>query len=72
MNLLDLVLSREKRMAAPLVTYPALKLLGADVDQALGDPEIHSEAAKLTLTEFGLDMMLPLMDLTVEAEAMGA
>ncbi len=72
MNLLDLVLSREKRMAAPLVTYPALKLLGANVNQALRDPEIHSEAAKLTLTEFGLDMMLPLMDLTVEAEAMGA
>lgn len=72
MRLLDWVLSKERRTVVPLITYPTLKLLNVTVPQALSNPELHSEAARLSVDELGSDVALPLMDLTVEAESLGA
>lgn len=71
MKLIDIILSRDRRLVAPFATYPALKIVGATVSEALSDPRVHSKAALTTVSEFGCDVAFPLMDLTVEAEAFG-
>ncbi|MDI6831052.1 MAG: uroporphyrinogen decarboxylase family protein [Actinomycetota bacterium] len=71
MNLLDLVMSRSGRMVAPLAGYPGVRLSGRSVHEALHDAEAQVEAVRALEERLRPDIVFTLLDLTVEAEAMG-
>ncbi|RLG47696.1 MAG: hypothetical protein DRN92_02650 [Thermoproteota archaeon] len=71
MDIVDRVLSGEKLLVAPLVAYPSLKLINGKANECLREPELHMKLMKASFEEFGLDIVFPLMDLTVEAESVG-
>jgi uroporphyrinogen decarboxylase len=71
MNFYDFVISRERRMVAPLAGYPGLRLIGRSARQALSDAEVQLECLKALEKRLQPDIIFPLLDLTVEAEALG-
>lgn len=61
-----------KRMpVVPIVGYPALMPLKLTTYDCLLDPERHIKVIKYIEKELGVDALLPLLDLTVEAEVLG-
>jgi len=58
--------------AAPLIGYPGLRLKGIKAETCFRNPKQHAEIVKFVTERFELDIALPLLDLTVEAEALGA
>ncbi len=69
--LLDAV--REGRLqAAPFIGYPGARAAGIKAADALRDWRLHVKAARASVERFGVDLLLPLLDLTAEAEALGA
>ena len=71
MNLLDRVLSRSTRLAAPLAGYPGVRLIGKTVKEALEEPAVQLEALEALEGELRPDIVFTLLDPTVEAEALG-
>lgn len=71
MNIYDRVASSEKRLAAPLVGYPGVRLIGRSVREAVKDPSLQIEALLALEERLAPDILFTLMDLTVEAEALG-
>jgi len=61
-----------KHLVAPLMGYPGLKLTGATVTQALQDPNAQFETLDALGRAFSPDVLFLFMDLTAEAEALGA
>jgi len=55
----------------PILGYPGLNSEGATVKECLLNPELHAKIIRKTLDHFHPDAALPLLDLTVEAEAYG-
>lgn len=70
-NLLDLVMSGAGRMVAPVAGYPGVKLVGRSIREALYDAETQLEALRALDARLRPDIVFTLLDLTVEAEAMG-
>jgi len=60
-----------KRLVAPLIGYPGVGLIGSTIKLALQNCEIHYEVLKKLVDTFHPDMILPLMQLTIEANALG-
>ncbi len=58
--------------AAPLIGYPGLRLKGVKAEECFRNPKRHAEVVKFVTERFELDLALPLLDLTAEAEALGA
>ncbi len=71
MNLLDLVMSSSGRMVAPMAGYPGVRLTGRSVREALHDACGQVEAVRALQARLHPDVVFTLLDLTVEAEAMG-
>jgi uroporphyrinogen decarboxylase len=71
MNLYDRVASYGGRMAAPLAGYPGVRLIGKSVRDALSDPKVQLGALKALKKNLQPDIVFTLLDLTVEAEALG-
>ncbi len=71
MNLYDQVISHSGRMAAPMAGYPGLRLTGFSAREALSDAEAQLECLAALEKRLRPDIMFPLMDLTVAAEALG-
>ncbi|MDI6874815.1 uroporphyrinogen decarboxylase family protein [Candidatus Solincola sp.] len=71
MNLFDLVLSRGRRMVALPGGAVAARLAGVSVGDAAREAEIQVRALRSFKERFGPDVVFTLMDLTVEAEALG-
>ena len=71
MNLYDWVVSYGRRMAAPLAGYPGVRLVGRSVRDALNDPEVQLEALRALEKRLKPDIVFTMLDLTVEAEALG-
>lgn len=72
MDILDVIASTEKRLVAPLMGYPGVKYLKTSVKKCLLDPNLHFKAISVLERRFKPDIIFYLMDLTVEAEALGA
>ena len=70
-NLLDMVMSRSGRMAAPLAAYPGVRLIGRPVSEALHHAPVQLRALRALEERLRPDIVFPLLDLTVEAECMG-
>ena len=58
--------------AAPLAGHAGLRLIGASVKEGLLSARIQAEAILAYYEEFRPEIVFPLMDLTVECEAVGA
>ncbi|MFY9430868.1 MAG: uroporphyrinogen decarboxylase family protein [Acetomicrobium sp.] len=56
----------------PLLGFPGLKFGGNTIRQGLTDAEIQYRAIEELANHFEVDALIHLMDLTVEAEALGA
>jgi uroporphyrinogen decarboxylase len=56
----------------PILGYPALVKLNMTTFDAISNPERHSRVIEYIKREFKVDALLPLLDLTVEAEILGA
>ena len=59
------------RLVAPLLGFPGLSLRNANIKLAQQNCEVHYKILKLLALKFHPDMMFPLMDLSVEANALG-
>lgn len=71
MNLYDRVVSSSRRMAAPLAGYPGVRLIGGSVKEALNRSIVQVEALKRLEEKLRPDIVFTLLDLTVEADALG-
>lgn len=58
--------------AVPILGYPALAPLRLNSSTCLLEPSKHVKVVEYIRREFDVDALLPLLDLTVEAEALGA
>lgn len=60
-----------KRLVAPLVGFPGLKLKSGSIKLAQQNHAFHIEVIKANYREFKPDIIFPLMDLSLEANALG-
>jgi uroporphyrinogen decarboxylase len=72
MKLLDYFGSLGRTGAAPILGYPGVGALGLSATDCLLQPSLHARVAKYNAERFRPDVALPLLDLTIEAEALGA
>ena len=71
MNLYDKVITFGRRVAAPLVGYPGVRIIERSVQEALQDAEVQLQALRALEESLQPDIVFSLLDLTVEAEALG-
>lgn len=62
----------EKSMSLPILTFPAVQLLGINVRELVEKPEYQARAMHLLTERYPVFAALSMMDLSVEAEAFGA
>lgn len=62
----------ERFPVIPILGYPALPALKISTQECLFDPKKHFKVAKYVFQEYEIDSLLTLLDLTVEAEMLGA
>ena len=60
-----------KRLVAPLLGLPGVRLVGTTVKHAQRDPLTHARVLVSLFEAFSPDVLFPLMDLAVEAHALG-
>lgn len=71
-RLIEFIRKKGSTPVVPLVGFPGLKLIDKSVKEGLTDPKVQADAIDAIVREFGVDAVFCLMDLTVEAEALGA
>jgi len=62
---------KHKRLVAPLCGFPGVSMIGADIKLAQQNFGEHYKAIKKVVDVFEPDVAFPLMDLSVEANALG-
>lgn len=72
MKLYEYFSSFERVPAVPIVGYPILISQNLDTRACITDPEKHARVVDYAKKELDIDALLPLLDLTVEAEVFGA
>lgn len=72
MSFREFILSSGRRLVMPLPGYVGLKLTGTSAQQNLNDQTVQFNTVKAFVSRFNPDAAFPLLDLTVEAEALGA
>lgn len=73
-NLADLtkeVFEQGKRFVAPLMGFPGVEIIGSNIKLAQQNCGEHYKAIKKLVDLFSPDIIFPLMDLSVEANALG-
>jgi len=73
-KLIDLVnsyYSENKRLVAPLLGFPGVKMAGSSIKLAQQNHEEHFKVVNSLVREFEPDLQFVLMDLSVEANALG-
>ena len=71
MRLADQVKEAGTRLAVPLMGSVGARLAGLKIGECLQDPGLHLKALGGLVDEFRPSALLPIMDLTREAEALG-
>jgi len=69
---MEQLLGHKERWIAPLVGYPAAPLLGRNLKELLTDPKLHAQGILQLFQTFSPDIVFTLMDLSIEAQALGA
>lgn len=72
MQFLEFVKTSERKLSAPLIGFPGLAFTGTTVKENLCDASVQSATLIALHNKFDFDIVFPMMDLTVEAEALGA
>ncbi len=60
-----------KRLVAPLMGFPGVEMVGSNIKLAQQNHYEHYKAIKALAERFAPDILFPLMDLSVEANAIG-
>ena len=63
--------SNGRRLVAPLMGFPGLQMIDSNIKVAQQNYGIHFNAIKALVKEFEPDVAFPLMDLSVEVNALG-
>jgi len=71
MSLFEAVMGSERRLVVPLMGSVGARLAGHELKSCLKSPDQHIEALETLVTHFSPDALFPIMDLTLEAEALG-
>ena len=61
----------KRRLVAPLVGFPGVEMIGSTIKLAQQNYGVHYKAVRALVKEFQPDLAFPLMDLSVEANALG-
>ncbi len=64
--------TKSSRVAVPIMTHPGIELIGATVLDAVTKGQVHYEAIRALHDRYPSAAVTMIMDLTVEAEALGA
>lgn len=70
-KLIDTVKEAERRLIAPIISYPGVKFTNSTALENLKNPITHLETLIEIVEEYGIDVVMTFMDLSVEAEALG-
>lgn len=70
-NSLKKSINNKKRLVAPLVGFPGLNITGSTIKLAQQNYGEHYKVVKANVEKFKPDAVFPLMDLSVEANALG-
>ncbi len=71
MSLHEIVQASPRRLAVPLMGSVGSRLTGQKLGDCLQDPAKHLECLRALVEVFNPDALFPIMDLTLEAEALG-
>jgi len=71
MKLIELVERMDRRIAAPLAAYPAIKLTGSTIRQNEFNPELQARSLCKLVDRTCPDIVFTMMDLSIEAGALG-
>lgn len=63
---------KKKKLALPILTFPAIQKMGVDVPELLDNVDLQVEAISIIHDNFDMQATLGFMDLSVEAEAFGS
>lgn len=72
MQLLTSISNTSRRLVAPLASFPGLALINSTVRECLTNADMQARCISKLHTVVNYDVIFPMMDLTVEAEALGA
>lgn len=72
MRFAELIASYGRPLSAPLCGFPGIVLTNTTVAENLSDGELQARTITALHRAAGFDIVFPMMDLTVEAEALGA
>ncbi|KAF0152363.1 MAG: Uroporphyrinogen decarboxylase (URO-D) [Ignavibacteria bacterium] len=70
-HITDMYYSEGKRLVAPLVGFPGVKLVGSSIKLSQQNSCEHLKVINSINERFHPDLLFPLMDLSVEANAVG-
>ena len=65
------VFTQKRRLVAPLMGFPGVELIGTNIKLAQQNYGLHYKAIKALADAFAPDIIFSLMDLSVEANALG-
>ena len=71
-NWLSGMLTDSKKKALPILSFPAVQLLGINVSELISDSDVQAKGMKLVAERVNSAAAVSLMDLSVEAECFGA
>ncbi len=71
MTLIDLVKQHKHRLVMPLMGFPGIQLTETNIKQNLFDGELHFKTIQSLANRFQPDVVFSMMDMTVEASALG-
>ncbi len=61
----------KRRLVAPLMGFPGVEIIGCNIKTAQQNYGVHFKAVRALVDAFQPDLAFPLMDLSVEANALG-
>lgn len=67
-----IITGKKKKLALPILTFPAIQKMGIDVPELLDNVDYQVEALSIIHDNFDMQAILGFMDLSVEAEAFGS
>lgn len=70
-NLCVRVYDEKRRLVAPLIGFPGVRMTGTSIKLAQQNYSEHFKVLKILFETFQPDVIFPLMDLSVEANALG-
>ena len=66
------IIATERKKALPVLSFPAVQLMGISVRDLIGSSDCQAEAMRLVAQRYPTAAAVSFMDLSVEAEAFGA